>query len=71
MIVVFLGFATDPDPTIRMTGVGLATAILVDITLVRLLLAPASLALLGDRLWPSRRLQHPAVDHELSPGRAG
>jgi RND superfamily putative drug exporter len=51
MIVVFLGFATDPDPTIRMTGVGLATAILVDITLVRMLLAPASLALLGDRLW--------------------
>lgn len=54
MIVVFLGFATDPDPTIKMTGVGLATAILVDITLVRLLLAPAALTLIGDRLWGQR-----------------
>lgn len=51
MIVVFLGFATDPDSTIKMTGIGLASAILVDITLVRLVLAPASLTLLGDRLW--------------------
>ncbi len=51
MIAVFLGFATDPDPVIKMTGVGLATAILVDVTLVRLLMAPAALSLLGDRLW--------------------
>jgi RND superfamily putative drug exporter len=51
MIVVFLGFATDPDPTVKMTGLGLASAILVDVTLVRLLLAPAALAVLGDRLW--------------------
>ena len=35
MIAVFLGFATDPDPVIKMTGVGLATAVLVDVTLVR------------------------------------
>jgi putative drug exporter of the RND superfamily len=55
MIAVFLGFATDPDPVIKMTGVGLATAVLVDVTLVRLFLAPAALTLLGDRLWPSRR----------------
>ena len=38
MIAVFLGFATDPDPVIKMTGVGLATAVLVDVTLVRLLM---------------------------------
>jgi len=55
MIAVFLGFATDPDPVIKMTGVGLATAVLVDVTLVRLLMAPAALSLLGDRLWPDRR----------------
>ena len=35
MIAVFLGFATDPDPVIKMTGVGLATAVLVDVTLIR------------------------------------
>jgi RND superfamily putative drug exporter len=55
MIAVFLGFATDPDPVIKMTGIGLATAVLVDVTLVRLLMAPAALSLLGDKLWPSRR----------------
>ena len=55
MIAVFLGFATDPDPVIKMTGVGLAAAVLVDVTLVRLLMAPAALTLLGDRLWPDRR----------------
>ena len=54
MIAVFLGFATDTDPVIKMTGIGLATAVLVDVTLVRLFLAPAALTLLGDRLWPSR-----------------
>ena len=55
MIAVFLGFATDPDPVIKMTGVGLATAVLVDVTLVRLFMAPAALTLLGDKLWPRRR----------------
>jgi RND superfamily putative drug exporter len=55
MVAVFLGFATDPDPVIKMTGVGLATAVLVDVTLVRLLMAPAALSLLGNRLWPDRR----------------
>lgn len=55
MIAVFLGFATDHDPVIKMTGVGLATAVLVDVTLVRLFMAPAALTLFGDRLWPSRR----------------
>ena len=53
MIAVFLGFATDADPVIKMTGIGLASAILVDVTLVRLFMAPAALTLLGDRLWPA------------------
>jgi RND superfamily putative drug exporter len=55
MIAVFLGFATDPDPVIKMTGIGLASAVLVDVTLVRLLMAPAALTLLGGGLWPRRR----------------
>jgi RND superfamily putative drug exporter len=55
MIAVFMGFATDPDPVIKMTGVGLATAVLVDVTLVRMFMAPAALTLLGDKLWPRRR----------------
>jgi RND superfamily putative drug exporter len=59
MIAVFLGFATDSDPVIKMTGIGLASAVLVDVTLVRLFMAPAALTLLGDRLWPSRRRAAP------------
>ena len=58
MIAVFMGFATDPDPVIKMTGIGLAAAVLVDITLVRMFMAPAALTLLGDRLWPARRRRH-------------
>ncbi|HWM08227.1 MAG TPA: MMPL family transporter [Solirubrobacteraceae bacterium] len=61
MIAVFMGFATDPDPVIKMTGLGLATAVLVDVTLVRLFMAPAALTLLGDRLWPQRRTGRRAV----------
>ena len=59
MIAVFLGFATDPDPVIKMTGVGLAAAVLVDVTLVRMFMAPAALTLLGDRLWPASRRREP------------
>ena len=55
MIAVFMGFATDHDPVIKMTGIGLASAVLVDVTLVRLFMAPAALTLMGDKLWPERR----------------
>jgi RND superfamily putative drug exporter len=67
MIAVFLGFATDPDPVIKMTGVGLATAVLVDITLVRLFMAPAALTLLGDRLWPRRRAAEAGGEEAFAP----
>ncbi|HEX6022943.1 MAG TPA: MMPL family transporter [Solirubrobacter sp.] len=61
MIAVFMGFATDSDPVIKMTGVGLATAVLVDVTLVRMFMAPAALTLLGDKLWPGRRERMPSA----------
>jgi RND superfamily putative drug exporter len=67
MIVVFLGFATDPDSTIKMSGLGLASAILIDITLVRLLLAPAALTLLGERIWGSR--PHWSSETQPAPAR--
>ena len=51
MIAVFMGFATDPDHVIKMTeGIGLAAAVLVDVALVRMFMAPAALTLLGDGL---------------------
>ena len=51
MIVVFLSFVASPVPSLKMLGLGLATAILVDATLVRMVLVPATMALLGKANW--------------------
>jgi RND superfamily putative drug exporter len=51
MIAVFGAFVTDDDVITKMIGLGLAVAILIDVVLVRFLLAPAVLRLLGDRAW--------------------
>ena len=51
MVAVFLGFALDPGVAIKMIGIGLATAIAVDATVVRLVLVPATMTLLGHRNW--------------------
>ncbi len=51
MIAVFLGFVLSDDPAIKMFGLGLATAIFVDVTIVRLVLVPALMTLLGDANW--------------------
>ncbi|MEN8239483.1 MAG: MMPL family transporter, partial [Actinomycetota bacterium] len=51
MIAVFLGFVLGEDPAIKMFGLGLATAIFVDATIVRTVLVPASMKLMGDANW--------------------
>jgi RND superfamily putative drug exporter len=51
MVCVFLSFVTNPDPSVKMIGVGLATAIAIDATVVRMVLVPATMALLGERNW--------------------
>jgi RND superfamily putative drug exporter len=51
MVVVFGSFVLEPDRIIKLFGVGLATAVLLDATVVRLLLVPATMELLGDRNW--------------------
>jgi RND superfamily putative drug exporter len=51
MAAVFLGFVSDPDVVVKMIGLGLAAAILIDVLVVRLIVAPAVIALLGDRAW--------------------
>ncbi|GAB1817038.1 MMPL family transporter [Herbidospora sp. RD11066] len=51
MVAVFVGFALDPDVTVKTTGVGMAAAVLIDATLVRLVLVPATMALLGKANW--------------------
>jgi len=51
MTVVFLAFIGDPSPFVKMIGLGLATAIALDATLVRMVLVPATMALLGRANW--------------------
>ncbi len=51
MIAVFLGFATEVDVVVKMLGFGMAVAILLDATVVRLVLVPATMAMLGRFNW--------------------
>lgn len=51
MTAVFLGFVSDPEVVVKTIGLGLASAILVDVLVVRLVVAPAVMTLLGDRAW--------------------
>ncbi len=59
MVAVFSIFVTLPLVDLKILGVGVAAAVLIDATVVRGILLPAALALLGDRAWGRR------------PGRAG
>jgi RND superfamily putative drug exporter len=51
MVTVFLAFVPSPVVFLKMIGVGMAAAIFVDATLVRMVLVPATMELLGDRNW--------------------
>jgi len=51
MISVFASFVLGEDPIIKMFGVGFATAVLIDATIVRMLIVPATMALFGDKAW--------------------
>jgi putative drug exporter of the RND superfamily len=71
MISVFAAFVLGEDPIVKMFGVGLATAVLIDATIVRIVLVPATMRLLGDwnwwlPRWLDRRL--PSLDVEGGTG---
>jgi RND superfamily putative drug exporter len=51
MVAVFLGFASEVDVTVKMLGLGMATAIFLDATVVRMVLVPATMAMLGRWNW--------------------
>ena len=55
MVAVFSIFATLSLIEFKMFGVAMAAAVLIDATIVRGVLLPAGLALLGDRVWPQRK----------------
>ena len=51
MIVVFASFVLDPDPTVKMLAIGMAFAVLIDASLVRMALVPSIMTLLGAHAW--------------------
>ena len=81
MIAVFLSFVASPVPSLKMLGLGLAVAILIDATVVRMVLVPAAMALLGeanwwlpawlDRILPRVTVEGAAHDSQSEGGAAG
>jgi RND superfamily putative drug exporter len=51
MVAVFAAFVPSPDVVLKVIGIGMASAILIDATIVRLLLVPAVMHLLGRSNW--------------------
>jgi uncharacterized membrane protein YdfJ with MMPL/SSD domain len=66
MVITFAMFATGADQQMKQLGVGLAAAILIDATIVRAVLLPAAMKLLGDRNWYLPKGLHwlPKFEHE-------
>ena len=51
MVFVFGGFVLNGDPTVKQFGIGLAVAVILDATVVRCLLVPARMIMLGKHNW--------------------
>jgi RND superfamily putative drug exporter len=66
MVVVFAMFATESGIEMKELGIGLAAAILIDATIVRAVLLPATMKLLGKWNWylPKKLDWLPKVSHE-------
>jgi putative drug exporter of the RND superfamily len=63
MVAIFASFVLYPDPVVKMFGIGLAVAVAVDATIVRGILVPSTMVLLGGvnwwiPRWLDRRLPH-------------
>ncbi|MDJ0769804.1 MAG: MMPL family transporter [Ilumatobacter sp.] len=77
MVVVFGSFLLEDDRIVKLFGTGLALAVLLDATLVRMLLVPATMELLGSRNWwipgwldrrlPRLNVEGPALDQLHAP----
>jgi RND superfamily putative drug exporter len=73
MVMVFLSFVLGADVSVKQIGLGLAVAVLIDATIVRLVLVPAVMELLGRANWwlprPLARIlpQAPALEEPETP----
>ncbi len=76
MIVVFASFVTNASPTIKLIGFGMAIAVLIDSTIVRMVLVPAAMELFGKAAWwfpkwlhwlPHLNIEGPSTDLPADP----
>ena len=69
MVALFSIFVTMPLVDLKVLGLGTAVAVLIDATIVRGVLLPAALSLLGDRAWRLRRPRPapPTPSHPIPP----
>jgi uncharacterized membrane protein YdfJ with MMPL/SSD domain len=76
MVAVFGGFALGRMADLQQVGLGLAVAVFLDATIVRAILVPASMRLLGDKNWylpswlewlPRIGIEGPSVQHRDEP----
>jgi RND superfamily putative drug exporter len=70
MVVVFTSFVINPNPVVKMLAIGMAFAVLIDASLVRMCLVPSIMSLLGSRAWWMPRWMEPVVPQlhlEASP----
>ena len=74
MVAVFSMFAMSSELQMQQMGIGLAAAVLIDATIIRGVLLPSAMKLLGDRNWwlPSKLgwLPQVTVEPEVEPARA-
>ena len=75
MVVVFASFMLEDIREIKLFGLGLALAVVLDATLVRMVVVPATMELLGDRnwwipRWLDRLLPHLEIERSEHPARA-
>ena len=75
MVVVFASFLLDPSRMLQQFGLGLAVAVLLDALVIRCLIVPAAMSLLGTRAWwlPAvigRRLPRVALERRRGTGPA-
>ncbi len=71
MVVVFASFVLSTDPTVKMLAIGMAFAVLIDASLVRMILVPSIMALLDARAWWMPRWLEPIVPHLQLEGSTG
>jgi RND superfamily putative drug exporter len=72
MVLVFASFALADDRVIKEFGIGLASAVLFDAVIIRCLLVPAVMQILGPSAWwmphwLGRRLPRLAIEPEAEP----